>query len=106
MSEKSKSAGNESQEIKLVWDSAEELQTNYVNQVIISHSGPEFYLVFGEVVTPAVTGKISPTPPENLRVKPIIKLAIPNRLMPQIAAVIADNVNKFLKINEVEDNEE
>jgi hypothetical protein len=83
-------------EISLVWESAEELPTSYANQIIISHSGPEFYLIFGEVITPAQQGQLGGTPDE-LKVKPTVKIAISHSMMIEIAGVIAENVKKFLE---------
>jgi len=97
MTEEEKNVEQEAEAIKinLVWDSAEDLPTHYVNQVIASHSGPEFYLIFGEVITPAVQGQIGGKIPTDLKVKPIVKLAIPHQMMVDIAKVIAENAKNF-----------
>ena len=83
-------------EVPIKWDSAENLTTIYANQVLISHSGPEFYLVFGEVITPATQGNLNDSPPEEMSVKPVVKLAIPHSMMISIANIISENVNNFI----------
>jgi hypothetical protein len=47
--------------IPLEWDDAATVSTVYANQVVISHGGPEFCLVFGFVVPPLNTAR--PCPP-------------------------------------------
>jgi len=92
---------NEIEELKkigLIWQSSESLPTIYSNQVLISHTGPEFYLIFGEVSTPAILGDIAGTVPEKLSVKPLIKIAITPTMMIQMAQVISDNVNRFIEM--------
>ena len=89
--------GEEIKRINLIWQSAENLPTVYANQVLVSHSGPEFYLVFGEVTTPAILGDISNNLPDNLSVKPVIKIAITPEMIFQMADIIKTNVDRFLR---------
>ena len=83
--------------IPIIWESAEDLPTLYVNQIIVSHSGPEFYMIFGEVITPAIQGQIGGDFPDTLKVKPIIKVAIPQPMMLEITDIIVENVKKFME---------
>ena len=92
----------ETKEIALVWQSAENISTVYVNQVLISHTGPEFYLIFGEVVTPAINGNASGDLPNSMEVKPLVKIAVTPSMMILMAKVIGENVSRFEnRINEL-----
>lgn len=84
-------------QIELVWGSAEDLPTVYATQLLISHTGAEFYLIFGEVVTPAILGKHKEPLPAKLKVKPVVKLAFPYVAMPEIANLITQNVKSFME---------
>jgi hypothetical protein len=84
------------EEIALVWRPSEDLPTMYANQMLISHSGPEFYLIFGEVITSAVSGDpFRETPVTELPVKPLVKIAITPTMMIEMANIISGNVEKF-----------
>lgn len=85
------------QQVELIWDSSESLQTIYATQLLISHAGPEFYLIFGEVITPAILGKHKEPMPPTLRVKPVVKIALPYVAMPEIANLITTNVKTFME---------
>jgi len=77
--------------VKLIWDTAEGLETIYVNHAAIIHNGPEYYLVFGELATPLVMNKKDI--PKELHIVPKTRLAISPEQMKAIAKVIYNNVN-------------
>lgn len=80
-------------EVRLVWDKPSEAQTIYANNLIISHSGSEFYMVFGEM-EPWL--ELDPTiAPIELHVKPIVKIAISHENMLKFAEIINGNVNQY-----------
>jgi hypothetical protein len=84
-------------QVSLKWQPAEDLQTIYANQIMVSHSGPEFYLVFGEVITPAVSGHPFGPIPTELPVKAVVKIAITPPAMLEMANLINSNIDRFLK---------
>lgn len=88
-----KQEAQEKFEIKLVWNKPSEAPTFYANNLIISHSGSEFYMVFGEM-EPWLELDSSITPIE-LKVKPIVKIAISHENMLKFAEIINGNVNQF-----------
>lgn len=90
---RNKIEAQEKVEVKLVWDKPAEAPTLYANNLIISHSGSEFYLVFGEM-EPWLELDSSLVPIE-LRIKPVVKIAISNENMLKFAEIISGNVNKF-----------
>lgn len=88
--------------VKLVWDKEAELSTVYANNLIISHSGSEFYLVFGEMepwleLDPSIT-------PIELQIKPIAKIAISHENMLKFAEVILGNVKKYKDVSSRKDD--
>lgn len=89
----SKTQSQEKVEVKLVWDKPAEAPTLYANNLIISHSGNEFYLVFGEM-EPWLELEPS-TIPIELRIKPLVKIAISNENMLKFTKIISGNVNNF-----------
>ncbi len=81
-------------QVALHWKEDPNLQTIYVNQMSITHTGPEFYLVFGELVMPAIVppGNF----PDELEIVPKVRLAITPAQMEVISDVIAQNVQGYL----------
>ena len=82
--------------ITLEWPRRVDLPTRYVNAVLISHSGPEFRLVFGEAEVPFVLEEGIAGEIKSIPVKPIVKLAIAPEAMISIARVINENLDKYL----------
>ena len=88
------------QVIRLTWASDDGIETRYVNQVHISHLGPEFMLVFGEAHLP-------PRSPhekydDEIPIRPVVRLAIAPEAMTQIRDVIDRNVDNYLARAETE----
>jgi len=82
----------------LKWPDKVDLPTTYANHLFISHAGPEFFLIFGEVTTPLRT-QVTPDDLKALgplEVKPVAKIAVSREAMPAIAEVIQENVGRFL----------
>jgi hypothetical protein len=79
--------------VAVTWGSSEDLQTIYVNQLHLNHGGDEFYLTFGELPLPLFTDKSDI--PEEMKIIPKVRLAIPPDAMERIAAAIKDNVKKY-----------
>jgi hypothetical protein len=79
--------------IPIQWGTADHLPTIYANQLFISHAGPEFYLIFGELVPPIVLGEGKF--PDIVEIKPVAKIAVSPESMLRIAEAIANNVQRF-----------
>ena len=60
--------------ILLSWGDTSRIPTVYANQLLITHAGNEFYLVFGELFPPLVTDRENL--PESIEITPLIKVAI------------------------------
>lgn len=95
-------------QIRLRWQDISDLPTLYANQVYITHSGNEFYVIFGETQLPLL---VNMTPEEmgslgEIEVKPVVKLVFtPDGIAPIVDAM-ADNVRKFLQRQERSREEE
>ena len=76
----------------------EALPTIYANQVYVTHSGPEFYLVFGETFPPLVKeGEKVPEPDERqVPVRLVAKIAMSPSSMGRMVDVLKRNWKTFL----------
>ena len=90
--------------IPLSWGDMARVPTVYANQLLITHSGNEFYLVFGELFPPLVTDQKHL--PESIEINPIIKVAITRENMVMFASLIEENVANFLKKVRMNEDEE
>lgn len=84
------------------WPVDVDLPVIYANQLLISHAGPEYMLVFGVLEPPML---VNPTEAELEKIKevvvrPVAKIAISLEAMPGIAKVINTNVQNFLRMVE------
>jgi hypothetical protein len=81
--------------------------TIYANQLLITHAGPEFFLVFG-VVTPVLVGpdeQLDVTELGPLTVTPVAKIAVSPETMATMAEAIQNNVESYKKIKAIRDKE-
>jgi len=76
--------------IPLEWDEEADVPTVYANQVLISHAGPEFCIVFGFVVPPLNTSEL----PDTLRIQPQVRVIIAREAMPAIVHALTDNLRR------------
>ena len=90
-------------QIPLNWDTAEDIQTVYANQMSIIHTPLEFYLTFGELTLPPDFGIAAP--PNQLTIKPRVRLAISPDAMRNMMNVMQENFDKFLEKNKDEHSE-
>lgn len=97
---------NEEIVIPLRWGSFDHLETHYVNHVIISHVGPEFYVLFGELTPPfpKQRGISQEELPEHVKIIPKVKLALTPRAMLAIAEAINTNITRY--VNDLENREQ
>lgn len=77
--------------IPLEWDETVQVDTVYANQVLISHGGPEFSLVFGFVIPPLNTTEL----PDALRIEPQIRVVIARDAMPAIVQAMNENLRRY-----------
>src|SRR4051812_26606154 len=79
-------------EIPVSWALGQDIPTQYANQLLISHGGPEFILVFG-VLTPPLT--LDPTAiPDKIEIQPVVKIAVTHEVMMQFSEAIQRNIQK------------
>lgn len=89
--------------IPIVWDWNERIETIYVNQVRVTHGGPEFYVYLGELpFPPIVEGE---KVPDKLIVIPRIRLAISPAQMEEIVQTLSINLEKFKNKEKQEGND-
>ncbi len=87
--------------IPIKWtDNIGDIDTIYANQIMITHAQDEFFLVFGETFI----GLIDPnSPPKEIKVKPVIKIAITQNAMINFEKIISGNIEKFKQKHKLED---
>jgi hypothetical protein len=81
---------DESVQIPLVWAPQGHLTTAYANHLAITQTDTEFYLVFGELVPPAIL-KDFPAP-AKVEITPVTRLVISKPAMYRILEVLNKNV--------------
>lgn len=96
MSQEQESKQPEEQQITipLRWGDSSQIPTVYANHVLITHSGGEFYLVFGELVPINID---KDDPPDFLEIKPVAKIALMPDNMLRLAEIIQNNVDNYRK---------
>ncbi len=77
--------------IPLEWSSAADTPIVYANQVMVSHAGPEFFLVFGVVLPPDSPDQM----PDSLTIEPQVRVVVAREAMPAIVQALADNWQRF-----------
>jgi hypothetical protein len=77
--------------IPLEWGSADDIPIAYANQVMVSHAGPEFFLVFGVVLPPSTQDEL----PDAFVIKPQVRVVISREAMPAIVQALNDNLSRF-----------
>jgi hypothetical protein len=74
------------------------IDTQYVNHLMITFTDTEFYLTFGEVVPPIVIdGQPMADLPDFVEVKPVVRLAISPAAMVKVAQTIDRQVERFIE---------
>ena len=76
--------------IPLEWDETADIATVYANQVLISHGGPEFCIVFGFLTPPLNTAQL----PDTLRIEPQVRVVIAREAMPAIVQALHENLRR------------
>ncbi|MHA1280329.1 MAG: DUF3467 domain-containing protein [Candidatus Helarchaeota archaeon] len=84
--------------VPLVWDNNEEIETIYINHLKVTHSGPEFYIYFGELPYPVIIKENEI--PKELTIKTKVRLAVSPDQMGNIVKAINENYENFMKKKE------
>lgn len=77
--------------IPIEWEDTEDVPIVYANQVLISHAGPEFFMVFGVVVPPLNTTEL----PDSLKIHPQVRVVVSREAMGSIVQAMNDNLQRF-----------
>jgi hypothetical protein len=77
--------------IPLEWQDDDDVPIVYANQVLISHAGPEFFLVFGTVVPPLNTTEI----PDTFKIRPQVRVVVSREAMGPIVQAMNDNLRRY-----------
>lgn len=90
-------------QILINWDSKlmDDLDTIYANQFLITHAQGEFYLVFGETFFATLEKKDIPN---QIKIKPVAKIALTPEVMMRITAIINENVNNYKAKSGIKDD--
>lgn len=77
--------------IPLEWDDSADVPIVYANQVLVSHGGPEFFVVFGVVVPPTTPDQM----PDTYHIQPQVRVVISREAMPAIVQALSDNLARY-----------
>lgn len=77
--------------VPLEWSEDEDIPTLYANQVLVSHGGPEFFIVFGVVNPPANPSEL----PDSLKIKPQVRVVVSRDAMPSVVKALNDNLARY-----------
>jgi hypothetical protein len=78
--------------VPVEWDEATtDIPILYANQVMVSHGGPEFFIVFGVVVPPNNPDRVA----ESYRIQPLVRVVVAREAMPAIVQALSDNLARF-----------
>jgi len=83
-------------QIRIVWDSGDDLPILYANQLFVSHSSEtEFHLVFGLLSPPLTLGLQENELPDRIHVKPVAKIIVSPEGMKAFSELLVGNYKKF-----------
>jgi hypothetical protein len=77
--------------VPVEWDEAADIPIVYANQVLVSHGGPEFFVVFGVVMPPTSPDQI----PDSYRIRPQVRVVISREAMPAIVHALHENLARY-----------
>lgn len=89
-------------QIAVKWRDEGQPPTIYANHLMVSHAtGPEFYLVFGELSPPALlpasAEELRKAHPDGLKINVVAKIAVTPDALVRFAKVISENLMTFKK---------
>lgn len=79
--------------IPVLWEDDDSLDTHYVNNMFVSHSTGEFYIVFGEL-SPIVRNENMELP-DAVYVKPVVRLVISPDNLKEFLDILNTNFQKY-----------
>ncbi len=77
--------------IPLEWADDEDVPIVYANQVLVSHGGPEFFVVFGVVLPPTNPNEL----PDVLQIRPQVRVVVSRDSMASIVKALNDNLHRY-----------
>jgi hypothetical protein len=77
--------------IPVEWADGEGLDVLYANQLVISHGGPEFFMVFGVLEPPPVGTDV----PDKMIIRPVAKIAVSREAMPGFVHAMHENLQRW-----------
>jgi hypothetical protein len=77
--------------VPIEWDDEPDVPIVYANQVLVSHGGPEFFVVFGVVLPPAHPEQV----PDSYHIQPQVRVVIAREAMPAIVQALTDNLARY-----------
>lgn len=77
--------------VPLEWAEADEVPIVYANQVLVSHGGPEFFIVFGVVLPPTNPAEL----PDALKIQPQVRVVVSRDAMPSIVNALNVNLGRY-----------
>lgn len=83
--------------VEIKWKPDSNLESIYVNHIKMTHTGPEFYLTFGELPMPAILQ--GQKFPKELEIIPKVRLVISPEQIKAISDVISENCEIYLRKN-------
>lgn len=85
---------NELIQVEVGWPRDDSLETVYVNQLAILHTGNEFYLTFGELIPPnvAIVGNDMPS---RIDITPKVRLAINQLALEKMIEVLNNTMKEI-----------
>ena len=87
--------------IRIVWGNDENTPSLYANHLQINFGeGTEFHITFGHLSPPLTFGLEEHELPEEIIVKPTVKIIASPDVMRQFARVFEDSLKKFERIRE------
>jgi len=77
--------------VPLEWAEDDEVPIVYANQVLVSHGGPEFFIVFGVVMPPTNPAEL----PDALKIQPQVRVVVSRDAMPSIVNALNVNLGRY-----------
>jgi hypothetical protein len=77
--------------IPVEWSDEGDVPLVYANQVLVTHSGPEFFIVFGVLVPPPNPTEL----PDILKIKPQVRVAVARDAMPGFVQALNENLRRY-----------
>jgi len=80
-------------QVKLVWGATDKLETTYANQLAVTRTENEYYLVFGEMTMPVIFNPDSV--PNEFEIVPKIRIAVGHNAMKAFVEVLSKYVSSI-----------